>query len=54
MLLVVVLQFSVLAFITGASNISNGPKAVVFIHGIFGYQKDGMEIQQWVEQVSSC
>ncbi|XP_048777992.1 lysosomal thioesterase PPT2-A-like isoform X2 [Ostrea edulis] len=51
MLLVVVLQFSVLAFITGASNISNGPKAVVFIHGIFGYQKDGMEIQQWVEQV---
>jgi hypothetical protein len=52
MLLAVVLPFCILAFLTGASVVPNGPKAVVFIHGIFGNHKDGLDIKQWVEQVS--
>lgn len=52
MLLVVILQLSILAIILAVHNVPNGPKAIVFIHGILGNYQEGSDIQKWVEEVS--
>ncbi|XP_048777988.2 lysosomal thioesterase PPT2-A-like isoform X1 [Ostrea edulis] len=51
MLLVVILQLSILAIILAVHNVPNGPKAIVFIHGILGNYQEGSDIQKWVEEV---
>lgn len=54
MLLISLLQFSILSVLLAAANLksSNGPKAIVFIHGILGNYQEGSNIQQWVSEVS--
>ncbi|XP_062615868.1 LOW QUALITY PROTEIN: lysosomal thioesterase PPT2-A-like [Saccostrea cucullata] len=51
MLLVIVLQLSILALLLTANNVTSGPKAIVFIHGILGNYEEGTDIQRWVEEV---
>lgn len=54
MLLISLLQFSILSVLLAAAKLkfSNGPKAIVFIHGILGNYQEGSDIQQWVSEVS--
>uniref|UniRef100_A0A8W8L1K2 Uncharacterized protein n=1 Tax=Magallana gigas TaxID=29159 RepID=A0A8W8L1K2_MAGGI len=52
MLLISLLQISILSVLLAAANLkfSNGPKAIVFIHGILGNYQEGSNIQQWVSE----